>query len=211
MTPFEIFRKPLQLRRFNAGFYLNGIWQQGSQIVMSGNLLTGNVVIMSLNGIGIPPIFYAGSNAATITLMQNALASQPNIQQVLVSTDFRTITVIPTTGNLAIVNSVTISGVGAPTASIANSPTVINITASYQPTTGEEMLSIPEDRRNKKVYSFFTSSLVRVIASGANPDQVVVNGSLYEVFRVEPWQNRTDVFGIINHYKFYASELEAIL
>lgn len=89
-------------------------------------------------------------------------------------------------------------------------PTLIPITASIQPTTGEEMLSIPEGRRNKKTYSLFTSTDVNVIAGGANPDQVDIFGERYEVVRVEPWQNNPPVFGIVNHFKFYAQKLEAI-
>lgn len=90
------------------------------------------------------------------------------------------------------------------------SETLIVITASIQPTTGEEMLSLNEGRRNKKTYSLFTSTDVNVIAGGANPDQVVIFGERYEVVRVEPWQNNPPVFGIVNHFKFYAQALEAI-
>lgn len=88
--------------------------------------------------------------------------------------------------------------------------TLILITASIQPTTGEEMLSIPEGRRDRKSYALFTSTDVNVIAGGSNPDQVQIFGERYEVVRVEPWQNNPPVFGIVNHYKFYASALEAI-
>ena len=93
---------------------------------------------------------------------------------------------------------------------VEGAETLIPITASVQPTTGEEMLSLPEDRRNSKSYALFTSTKVEVIHTGANPDQIVIFGERYEVIRVEPWQNRPAVFGIINHYKFYAVKLEAI-
>lgn len=88
---------------------------------------------------------------------------------------------------------------------------LISITASIQPTSGEEMLSLPEGRRNRKTYSLFTSTPIQVIAGGANPDQVVIYGERYEVVRVEPWQNNPSVFKIVNHFKFYAQALEAIL
>ncbi len=95
---------------------------------------------------------------------------------------------------------------------IAQTPTEtpIPITASVQPTTGEEMLSIPEGRRNRKSYALFTSTKVEVIHTGANPDQVSIYGERYEIIRVEIWQNNPPVFGIINHYKFIASALEVI-
>ena len=86
----------------------------------------------------------------------------------------------------------------------------IPITASVQPTTGEEMLSIPEGRRNRKTYSLFTNPDIEVIHGGANPDQILIYGERYEVVRVEIWQNNPPVFGIVNHYKFYAQALEAI-
>lgn len=91
--------------------------------------------------------------------------------------------------------------------------TLIPITASIQPTTGEEMLSLPEGRRNRKTYSLFTSTPIEVINglnNSSNPDQIDIFGERYEVVRVEVWQNNPPVFGVVNHYKFYASALEAI-
>lgn len=91
--------------------------------------------------------------------------------------------------------------------------TLIVILASIQPTTGEEMLSIPEGRRDRKTYALFTKTPVEVIHgvnNSTNPDQVEIYGERYEVTRVEVWQNNPSVFGIVNHYKIYASALEAI-
>lgn len=88
--------------------------------------------------------------------------------------------------------------------------TTLLITASVQPTTGEEMLSLPEGRRNRKTYSLFTSTEIELIHSAANPDQIVIYGDRYEIIRVDVWQNHPPVFGIVNHYKFFASALEAI-
>lgn len=88
--------------------------------------------------------------------------------------------------------------------------TLIVITASIQPTTGEEMLSLPEGRRNRKTYSLFTSTKINLISTGTNPDQVQIFGERFEVVRVEPWQNNPPVFGIVNHFKFFAQALEAI-
>lgn len=96
---------------------------------------------------------------------------------------------------------------------VEGTETLIPITASIQPTTGEEMLSLPEGRRNRKTYSLFTSSPIEVINglnNSSNPDQIDIFGERYEVVRVEVWQNNPPVFGIVNHYKFYASALEAI-
>ncbi len=86
----------------------------------------------------------------------------------------------------------------------------IPITASVQPTSGEEMLSLPEARRNRKTYSLFTSTKIELIHTGANPDQIIIYGERYEIVQVQIWQNNPPVFGIVNHYKFYAQALEAI-
>lgn len=94
---------------------------------------------------------------------------------------------------------------------VEGTETMIPITCSVQPTTGEEMLSIPEGRRNRKIYSLFTSTHINLIVAGKNPDQIEIFGERYEIFRVEPWQNNPPVFGIVNHFKFYASALEAIV
>jgi len=91
--------------------------------------------------------------------------------------------------------------------------TLIVITASIQPTTGEELLSLPEGRRDRKSYALFTSTeieLIHGVNNSTNPDQVEIFGERYEVTRVEVWQNNPPVFGIVNHYKIYASALEAI-
>lgn len=93
---------------------------------------------------------------------------------------------------------------------VEGAETAIPITASIQPTSGEEMLSLPEGRRNRKTYSLFTSTPIQVIVGGANPDQITIYGERYEVVRVEPWQNNPGVFKVVNHFKFYAQALEAI-
>lgn len=118
MTPFEIFRKPINLYRKVAGAYVSGIWVEGAEVL-------------------------------------------------------------------------------------------ILITASVQPTTGEEMLSIPEARRNRKSYALYTSTKIEVIHTGKNPDQVLIDGKRFEVIKVDIWQNNPTVFNVVNHYKFLVSALEA--
>jgi len=86
----------------------------------------------------------------------------------------------------------------------------LQITASIQPTSGEEMLSLPEARRNKKTYALFTSTKINLLLPLKNPDQINIFGERYEIIQVEPWQNNAVIFGIVNHYKFYAQKFEAI-
>lgn len=211
MTPFEIFRTPIQIRRFTQGFYLNGIWKEGSQFTLSGNFNSGNVIVMTLNGVSIPPIFYGGNQAATIAAMQVALASQPNIQQVDVSTNGRTFTIVPLQPNLSTV-TVGVSGVNAPTVTVVNSPTIIPATASVQPI-GKDVALVPEGRRDKQSFTMYTSTLIQGVTT-QNPDQVTVlkapfTGLVFEVVSINDWQNNSN-FNIINHYKYVAMRLHPL-
>lgn len=211
MTPFEIFRKPVTLYRKNSGSYVNGFWVESTSFTLSAGLSIGNVIAATVNNISTGPIFYTGSSINTMNLLAAAiLAVVSKLSQVIVSTDGLTLTVIPYQNNIAIINSVFLSGMNAPTATISNSTVAIPITASVQPTTGEEMLSIPEGRRNRKSYALFTSTDVEVIHNGVNPDTALIYGELYEIVQVWVWQNNPIVFGIINHYKFIAVAMEAI-
>lgn len=211
MTPFEIFRTPIQIRRFTQGFYLNGIWQEGSQFTLSGNFSGGNVIVMSLNGVSIPPIFYTGNQAATIAAMQTALASQPNIQQVDISANQRTFTIVPLQPNLSTV-TVSVSGANAPTVTVVNSPTIIPATASVQPI-GKDVALVPEGRRDKADFTFFTSTEIYGMTT-QNPDQITVikapfTGIVYEVYQINDWQNNS-TFNLVNHYKFAALRLHPL-
>lgn len=94
---------------------------------------------------------------------------------------------------------------------VGESETAIPITASIQPTTGEEMLSLPEGRRNKKTYALFSSTPIQLIVNEQNPDQIEIFGERYEIVQVEIWQNNPSSFAVVNHYKFYAQALEAII
>jgi hypothetical protein len=89
----------------------------------------------------------------------------------------------------------------------------IPITASIQPTTGEDVLSIPEGRRNSKSYALFTSTEIETIhaSNTANPDQIEIYGERFEIIKVEIWQNNPAVFWITNHFKMIAIKLEAII
>lgn len=93
---------------------------------------------------------------------------------------------------------------------VPESSSNIVITASVQPTTGEELLTLPEARRDRKTYTCFTSSQIFLVRGAVNTDQVTIFAEVYDVIRVEVWQNNPPVFGIVNHYKFYASAVEAI-
>lgn len=214
MTPFEIFRTPIEIRRFTQGFYLNGIWQEGSQVTLSGNLVAGNVIAITINGTVIPPINFTVSHAATMALIQNAiLTTISGIQQVDLTNSDLTLTIVPLQPTLSVVVSFAISGAGAPTTTITNSPTIIPATASVQPTTGIDVMMVPEGRRDSEVYAMFTSTLIQGITT-QNPDQVTVlkgpfTGLVFEVIKVDDWQNNSN-FNLVNHYKYIAMRLHPL-
>ena len=213
MTPFEIFRTPILIRRFTQGFYLNGIWQEGSQVTLSGNLVLGNVIIITINGVGIPPINFTTSHLVTMNLIRAAiLATIPNIQQVDLTNSNLTLTIIPVQPNLSFVNAFGISGVGRPNVTILNSPFIIPATASVQPL-GKDVALVPEGRRDKETFKMYTSTQILGVTT-QNPDQVTVlkapfTGLVFEVININEWQNNSN-FNIVNHYKYIGMRLHPL-
>jgi len=213
LTPFEVFRTPIQIRRFTQGFYLNGIWQEGSQITLSAILITGNVVNITINGVALSPTTFTTSAAVTMALIQAKLLLQPNIQQVDISSDLKTITIIPLQPNLSVVSVFTVTGgASQPTITIVNSPFIIDATASVQPL-GKDVKLVPEGRRDSAEFKFYTSTEIFGVTT-QNPDQITVlkapfTGIVYEVININDWQNNAN-FNIVNHYKFVALRLHPL-
>lgn len=214
-SPFEFFRTPIQIRRFTQGFYLNGIWQEGSQVFLGSVLIAGNVINITLNGIALAPITYAISSLNTLNLIQAALAAQPNILSVdLTGTNNLIITVVPLQPFISSITNFKITGgVSQPTVTILNSPTIINATASMQPLIGLEVQLVPEGRRDKESYTMFTSTQILDLTT-QNPDQVTVlkapfTGIVFEVLKVDEWQNNTN-FNLTNHYKYIAMRIHPL-
>jgi hypothetical protein len=213
LTPFEVFRTPIQIRRFTQGFYLNGVWQEGSQIGLSAVLVTGNVVNITLNGVALTPTTFTTSAAVTMGLIQAKILLQPNIQQVDISADLKTITIIPLQPVLSVVSVFTVTGgASQPTVTIINSPFIISATASVQPL-GKDVALVPEGRRDKAEFKFYTSTEIYGVTA-QNPDQITVlkapfTGIVYEVININDWQNNAN-FNITNHYKFVALRLHPL-
>jgi len=86
----------------------------------------------------------------------------------------------------------------------SDSTTSINITASVQPLTGNEISTLPENRRSTSSYKIFTETELKITnsATGLKPDRVTLFGNLCEIIRVQAWQN-----GLIPHYECIASEI----
>jgi len=213
LSPFEVFRTPIFIRRFTQGFYLNGIWQEGSQIVLSQVVQLGNVINVTLNGIPITPIPFTTSVSITMSLLKIALQAQLNIEQVDISSDNLTITIVPLPPYLSYVSVFTVTGGSSqPTITILNSPFIITSTASVQPL-GKDVKLVPEGRRDSAEFKFYTSTEIYGITT-QNPDQVTVlkepfTGIVYEVINISDWQNNSN-FNVVNHYKFIALRLHPL-
>jgi hypothetical protein len=214
LSPFEVFRTPITIRRFTQGFYLNGQWQEGSQVTLSTVLITGNVVNITLNGVALSPITFTTSASVTMALIQAALLAQPNILQVDISIDNLTITIVPWQPNLSFVNSFTVTGgASQPTITILNSPFLIQATSSVQPIKGRELDLVPEGRRDSDVFTMFTSTEIYDLTT-QNPDQVTIakapyTNTVFEVIQLHEWQNNS-TFNIVNHYKFIMIKLHPL-
>lgn len=84
---------------------------------------------------------------------------------------------------------------GGYTRGVAN-PTVnstIQITASLQPATGQDLLRLPEGRRTNETRVIFTDTLLRTGDQGqtVEADLVLIEGDLWEVQHVETWIDST--------------------
>lgn len=79
------------------------------------------------------------------------------------------------------------------------SATSFDILCSLQPTNQNDLMSLPENRRNRKSYTVFTDVALQLEitgASGTNPDRTTIDGETYECINIEPWRNN-----VLNHYK----------
>ena len=212
-TPFEFFRTPIVIRRFTQGFYLNGIWREGSQVTLSTVLITGNIVNINYNGVALAPIPFTTSVAVTMALIQAALLARPNVQEVNISTNNLTITIVPLQPNLSSVVTFTVTGgASQPIVGILNSPTLIPATASVQ-AIGRDVELVPEGRRDSETFKMYTSTYINGITT-QNPDQVQVlkapfTNLVFEVKQIDDWQNNTN-FTTVNHYKFICMRLKPL-
>lgn len=213
MTPFEIFRTPLNLYRLANGLYVDGRWFEGSRVTLSANFVTGNSIAITLNGVALAPIAYTTSQEVTMGLIAAAILNQPNIKAVSVSDSGlnpnRVLTIEAYPGFFNLVNSFVVTGgASQPTVTVLNAPTLIPITASIQPTSGEDMKLLPEGRDAEKTYKLYTSTQVFTVTD-ENPDQIEIFGERYELLQVFPWQNNPN-FALVNHFKFIAMKINQL-
>ena len=82
------------------------------------------------------------------------------------------------------------------------------IKASVQPLDGKTLATLPENQRTLETYRVYTSTELKTIREKEVPklkaDRITIFGRLFEVIRVDNWQN-----GLINHYKAIVSGIDA--
>ncbi len=83
-------------------------------------------------------------------------------------------------------------------------PATIEIYASCQPASGQDMQSLPEGRRNKEAYVLYTATelFTADVKTKRSADQVKIGQYWYEVVKVGPFQS-----GVIPHYRAIVSGL----
>lgn len=213
LTPFEVFRTPLTLYRLQGGHYVEGRWVEGISFTVSSNLISGQTITIGLQiefSLNHFAQAFVTSQANTMALLKAQILLNPGVAAVFISSDNLTMTLVQSPGYLGFsIFSGVVTGSGSlPTVTWLNSPEVLTITASIQPTTGEDMQMVPEARRNQKTYKLYTSFFVKTVEA-QNPDQIIIFNERYELMQVSPWQNNAN-FRIVNHYKFIAMILDPL-
>jgi hypothetical protein len=123
---------PIAFENFNVGLGLAKVIGQDyvvrlpqsnlSTAIINADLVTGNVINVSINGVALAPINFATSSAATMNAIAAAILAQPHIASAVVSDpNSYTLTVTATESNVAIVNSFVVTGgASQATATITN-------------------------------------------------------------------------------------------
>lgn len=81
-------------------------------------------------------------------------------------------------------------------------PTTFNVVASVQPLNGQDLIRAPEGLRRsdaRKAYLYITDQVRTVLANGNEADLMTVNGVVYEIYHVDPY----NIFSPLPHQRAY--------
>ena len=70
---------------------------------------------------------------------------------------------------------------------VAGTATTSTIRACVQPLRGRDLLSLPEGRRGDDTRVVYTTTLLRVVTPSGAADKVTIDGEVFEVVHVAPW------------------------
>lgn len=98
-------------------------------IQFSGPLVSGNTINVRINGINMPAVNYVTSNSVTLAnLASTILANSPAVATAIVNGTNDGIDLVPNLGYSIVINTLQVTGAGAPTSSITFSiPTAENV------------------------------------------------------------------------------------
>lgn len=81
----------------------------------------------------------------------------------------------------------------------------LQIMASVQPVTNDDMQNLPEGKRIERAVKIYTDELLRVEGTDEQGDIILWQGREYRVIAIAPNQ-----MGVISHYRYYAvTEVES--
>ena len=71
----------------------------------------------------------------------------------------------------------------------STSDSTVTITASVSPSSGSDVVKLPEGRRTNETRTIFTTTLLKTGGQGEayEADQISIGGETYEVMKVETW------------------------
>lgn len=79
--------------------------------------------------------------------------------------------------------------------------TRLEITASVQPASNDDMQNLPEGKRIGRAVRIYTDALLNTDGADNNGDVLVWQGRHYRVIAVAPYRS-----GVISHYRYLAAE-----
>lgn len=91
-------------------FENTSIDQEDGYFTLNSNLVSGDDIVVEINGVTLPTITYASSSAATMTLLAALISTQDNVESAVAGgTDTRTITINWKSSTVNTINNVTVS------------------------------------------------------------------------------------------------------
>jgi hypothetical protein len=98
--------------------------------------------------------------------------------------------------------TVTRTGAGSYSGGIlsAGSTSSFSIVASVQPLSGRDLQVLPEGQRTDETRVLYTTTQLLTRTATQAPDSISIDGSTYEVFKVEDW-----TYIGVTHYRAYVS------
>ena len=107
------------MKPFNVDYKIMLPRNDTASSVFSADLITGNTINATVNGVAITPVVFATSHLATMQAVANAIAAIPSVASAVVGgANNRTITIISNVGTATVVSSFVVTG-GASQATVS--------------------------------------------------------------------------------------------